>query len=234
MVYGRPTSLAASLSNLQPMLELDDTCLPPNLVAAMGGRRVTGLTFHGFKPRLYEMIRDALYKFRLPSLQNPIFPSTFTQLVNKVKRILASLQGWHDEFHPIFNRQYWDNIGPLPYVLAERDLPPPERRPRRHLFLRVWTLHLLYESAVIFVNRPLVKYRVASEQEEQEQRARRSEPDPRLVALDSLVKAALRTSTTPVPKFKADFSLSFLSVNFFTAGVILCLVPTLWPLGSIS
>lgn len=53
-------------------------------------------------------------------------------------------------------------------------------------------------------------------------------------SLDLSINAALRMSRVPVAWLERQFVISFVLMNFFTAGVILCIPPSTWPLSSIA
>jgi len=84
---------------------------------------------------------------------------------------------------------------------------------------------MTYDSAVLFINRPLLEY-----QARPEFRAVVAEHLPAIrLSMDLSLKAALRVSRVSPGYHESELSLAFVLMNFFTAGVILCLAPTSWP-----
>ncbi|CAK7224200.1 hypothetical protein SEUCBS140593_005490 [Sporothrix eucalyptigena] len=235
MIYGRPASLDAAFSHVQPLQDLDDTRLGPGLSShpliatsspsSTSSPPVTLLTFHVLKFRLYGIIRQALNRFRLLRLQNPIAPDDLASLVQAVQHARTQLDAWRAELPPLFAIN--DDADADATRLAEMPgLSPDEQGARRRLLLQVPTLHATFDSAVIFVHRPLLAYRVSvSALTTQEVLAQ---------ALDLSVHAALRMSHVPVARLERQFVVAFVLMNLFTAGVILCIPPTTWPLSAIA
>lgn len=233
-IYGRPLSLDSAFSWVQPLQDLDDLGMGPTLsrhplLTRQNHKNKTTITlstFHVLKSRLYEIIREALNRFRLLRLQNPVSAANLESLVQSVQHIRGLLDVWTSELPPLFDC----GSGRRGEILKElRSIPCPtqlEQKARRHLSLQLQTLHLTYDSALIFVHRPLLEYRGSAE-------LLRILPAhiPQVVA-DSLhlsVHAALRMSQVPIADFEGNFAISFILMNIFTAGVILCIPPTVWP-----
>ncbi|KAH8803639.1 fatty acid catabolic regulatory protein [Xylogone sp. PMI_703] len=238
MIYGRPVSLDAAFSLVQPLGDLDDTSLGPTLsdhalLASVNDLSpdVTQLTFHVLKFRLYEIIRQALNRFRVLRLQNPISPEDLISLVQAVQYIRSLLEVWRAALPPIFHFEPGSGEPALGDLANVTDLPPAEQKIHQHLLYQVLTLQVTYDGAVIFVHRPLLEYRIAAG-------SRQALPSEALqVAAESLhlsVNAALRMSRISVVELEKQFAISFVLMNFFTAGVILCIPPTTWPLSSIA
>ena len=238
MIYGRPVSLDAAFSLVQPLYDLDDTSLGPALsnhplLSSLNGLYpdVTQLVFHVLKFRLYEIIRQALNRFRVLRLQNPISPEDLMSLVKAVQHIRSLLQAWRTDLPPMFDfdpGSRESNLGDLANITG---LSPEEQKVRRHLSHQILTLQVTYDGAVIFVHRPLLEYRVAADS-----RQALSSQALEVVAesMSLSVNAALHMSHIPVAELEKQFAISFVLMNFFTAGVILCIPPTTWPLSSIA
>ncbi|KAL4746257.1 hypothetical protein BDW72DRAFT_210567 [Aspergillus terricola var. indicus] len=225
MIYGRPASLDAAFCNLHEMTELEDTRLPPTVSRLLQDPNANGLMFHDQKYRLYEIIRTALNKVRLINLRPPVSPESFASLVEAIVNAQASLDTWKSGVSPIFNEQYWKEHPAFAPTGNETDPPSSENRTFRHLFLQSQTLQLTYDSAVLFINRPLLEY-----QAKQEFRTAVTEHLSAVrLSMDLSLKAAFRVSRVSPVHHESEFSLSFVLMNFFIAGVILCLAPTLWP-----
>lgn len=224
MVYGRPASLDTAFCKLYELFELEDTRLPPLISESLQDPNVTGLTFHMLKYRLYEIIRTGLNRFRLLNLQNPIPPETFGNLVDTILQTRASLETWRTRLPEIFQQTSWLDNNPQS-SLVQANPGTPGYRTRRTLALQAQILLLTYDSAVIFINRPLLEYQVSPEH-----RATVIEHMPVAhESMDLCFTSALSISHTSGKDHENEFSISFVLMNYFTAGVILCLIPTLWP-----
>ena len=245
MIYGRPACLDAAFSHLQPLHDLDDSTLEPGLSAnpllsttSDGRGAVTKLTFHVLKFRLYEITRLALNRFRVLRLQNPISAEDLASLVTAVQYFRSLLAAWKSDLPPAFNFEIGSREDPLDGLADDATLSPEEQRARQQLSLQILTLSGSYDSAVIFIHRPLLEYRVpAASQQQQQHHHQQAAPSQADVARESLelsVSAALRISRLPVARLETHFVISFILMNFFTAGVILCIPPTIWPFSALA
>ena len=245
MIYGRPACLDAAFSHLQPLYDLDDSTLGPGLSAnpllagaSPDGRgAVTKLTFHVLKFRLYEITRQALNRFRVLRLQNPISAEDLASLVKAVQYFRTLLEAWRADLPPAFNFETGSRDDPLDGLADNVTLSPEEQRARQQLSLQILTLCVTYDSAIIFIHRPLLEYRVPAASQQQQQHHQQGSPNQADVARESLelsVSAALRISRLPVARLETQFVISFILMNFFTAGVILCIPPTIWPFSTLA
>lgn len=238
MIYGRPVSLDTAFSLVQPLYDLDDTSLGP----ALSGHpllisrdflvpKITRLTFHILKFRLYDIIRQALNRFRVLRLQNPISPEDLISLVQAVQHIRSLLETWKSDLPPLFDFEAVSREPVSGDLGSMINLSPEEHKVRRHLSHQILTLQVTYDGAVIFVHRPLLEYRVTAD-------SRQAVPSEALeVAAESLnlsVNAALHMSRIPIAELEKQFVISFVLMNLFTAGVILCIPPITWPLSAIA
>lgn len=229
MIYGRPSALDSSFCLLHQLEELEDTQLPQSITDCLQEPAITGIAFHVFKYRLYEIIRACLHRFRMLNLQNPISSDEFTSLVEAIVHMRALLDRWKTELPPIFERTSWGENELVAALLNDQDgLSPSEHRHRKNMYLQVQVLQLTYDSAVMFVNRPLLEYQVIPEN-----RPAISGLLPMVHAsMDLSLNAALRISKVLRAPLETQFAISFVFMNFFSAGVILCLPPTIWPFSS--
>jgi hypothetical protein len=227
MIYGRPASLDTAFSGFHELIELDDIRLPPTVSNTIHDPNLTGVTFHTLKYRLYEIIRNGLNLFRLMNLQNPVTLEVYCRLVEAIVQIRASLESWKADLPTIFER---DAVLDESVVLsmAENGQHGPETaeyHAYKTLILQSQTLRVTYDSAVIFINRPLLEYKVSPENREAV-----AEHMPVVRAsMDSCLNAALSISRISAEYHQNEFSVSFVLMNYFSAGVILCLIPTLQP-----
>jgi hypothetical protein len=241
MIYGRPVSLDAAFSYVQPLEDLDDLVYGPGLskhplLAANSprsnsSRPISYQTFHMLKYYLYDIVREALNRFRLLRLQSPITPEELVSLVQTVQHVRSLLDAWKAALPAVFDTNPSSQEAVVAELNSIPDLSPEELMDRRHLSFQINLLGVTYNSAVIFIHRPLLEYRVAST-------SRHELPSETLqVVSESLrlsVNSALEISRVPVSHLENQFAMSFVLMNFFTAGVILCIPPTTWPLSSIA
>ncbi|GAB0141483.1 hypothetical protein EsHS_00002074 [Epichloe bromicola] len=240
MIYGRPASLDAAFARVHPLEDLDDLrfgpvlskhrLLDPNSTGS-SSQVVTLQTFHVLKYRLYEIIRQALNRFRVLRLQSPISPDDLKSLVQTVRDVRSMLDTWREDLPPVFDCDPDAQDAALHELSMIENMSSREQRDRQHLSLQILGLRITYTSAMIFVHRPLLEYRVPAS-------SRQEVPRQTLEAVaESLrlsVNAALQMSRVPVSKLESHFGMSFVLMNFFTAGVILCIPPTTWPLSPIA
>ncbi|KAL4755896.1 Zn(II)2Cys6 transcription factor [Aspergillus foveolatus] len=230
MIYGRPASLDAAFCHLHEMTELEDTRLPPTVSYLLQDPNVNGLMFHNQKYRLYEIMRTTLNKVRLINLQTPVSSESFASLVEAIVNAQTSLDAWKSGVSPVLKQQYWKEHPALALTANGKNPSSSENRTIRHLFLQSQMLQLTYDSAVLFINRPLLEH-----QAKPEFRTAVSEHLSAVrLSMDLSLKAALRVSRVSPNHHESEFSLSFVLMNFFIAGVILCLAPTLWPFSTAS
>ncbi|KAJ5604354.1 C6 transcription factor [Penicillium lagena] len=235
MVYGRPFSLDPAFSQLLPLRELDDTKIPVSFRdhPCFNGRRMplTKLSFARLKHRLYDLIRLALNKFRLLFSQTTVPLESASSLICFVKEANLSLETWRADLPPLFDWELWPENGPAAMLPSEITLSESGRKTRRHLILQAITLQISYDCAVIFINRPILEYRSHIESHPE-----LSSSSSQAVAqsFHAAANAAIRISKTPVAATAKGFNACFLLMNYFTAGVILCVIPTIIPYSPLS
>ncbi|QUC23842.1 uncharacterized protein UV8b_08083 [Ustilaginoidea virens] len=238
MIYGRPASLDSAFAHVHPLKDLDDMALGPTLSkhpllapphAAAGAPSLQ--TFHVLKFRIYEIIRQALNRYRLLRLQSPISPEDLDVLVRTVQEVRALLDAWRADLPRVFTCDPDAQEEVLAEIASIKGLCPEEERKRRHLSLQILGLRVTYSSAVIFIHRPLLEYRVPASSQ---QAVPRRNLDAAAESLRASVNAALHMSRIPVKQLEGQLSMPFVLLNFFNAGVILCIPPTTWPLSSVA
>lgn len=230
MIYGRPTSLDSAFARAQPLREMDDTVIdgqigqPGDDILTHGIR--SSLAFHVLRYRLYSINKHALSTFRLLQLGDQLSQVELESLVKSVQDIEQLLIDWRRDLPSYLTIEYYDD-GDI-----ESDPLQPRRNSRtldestRKLVLQAIVLQITYESTVIFVRRPLIEHKVLPE-------ARGVSANEaykyRQKSLDIAVDAALRISRLPLAELDNSLALSFLFMHFFTAGVILCIIPPTEP-----
>ena len=231
-IYGRPASLDAAFSDLLPLTEIDDTEISiysePYIQDRAGDSKVTALTFHWLKYKLYNITRTTLSKFRLLRLHNPMTVEELEHLIEAVKGIDVQLANWRNSLPSLLNAEdlsddFPEETSPQSesfqgYEGLEHDL--------RRVKLQACLLQVTHDAAVILAHRPLLEHRLSS--------AYRQDVSKRFTksvsrSFDTSIKAALRISRVPIMQFKNEFCLAFIFVHLFTAGVILCIPPTSHP-----
>ncbi|EED12834.1 C6 transcription factor, putative [Talaromyces stipitatus ATCC 10500] len=224
MIYGRPASLDTAFSGFHDLIELDEIRLPSIVSNTIHDSNLTSITFHMLKYRLYEIIRTGLNLFRVLNLQNPITPEVFCRLVEAILQARASLESWKAELPTVFQRNAGIDERGLSLV-AEYESGADDYPSYKTLILQAQTLRMTYDSAVIFINRPLLEYKVSPEH-----RNTIADYMPEVrKSLDLCLDAALSISRISAEDYRSEFSVSFVLMNYFSAGVILCLIPTLRP-----
>ncbi|KAJ5815546.1 C6 transcription factor [Penicillium riverlandense] len=235
MVYGRPLSLDPAFSQLLPLRDLDDTKIPGSFgdhPSFIGQRTpLTQLSFARLKHRLYDLIRLALNKFRLLFSQTTVPLESASSLICFVKEANQSLETWRADLPPLFDWELWPANGPAAMLPSEMTLSESERKHRRHLILQAVTLQISYDCAVIFINRPILEYRSHLESHP-ELASSSSQAVAR--SFHAAADAAIRISKTPMAATAKGFNACFLLMNYFTAGVILCVIPTVIPYSALS
>lgn len=237
MIYGRPAGLDAAFARVQPLCEMDDTAIN-GPVSRSGdetsshGARST-LAFHVLKYRVYSITKHALSTLRLLRLNNPLSEEDANSLLDTIRQTEHQLADWHSQRPDYLTMEYYnhglrDTDGSQP---LQSQTSPPTNQSDRILMLQAITLQATYDSSVIFLRRPLIEHRLnlngatgtatsASEYREK--------------SLDIAIEAALRISRLPLGELEHHLVLSFVFMHFFTAGVILCIVPPTEPFSARS
>ncbi|PKS06117.1 hypothetical protein jhhlp_007433 [Lomentospora prolificans] len=237
-IYGRPASLDPAFSNLLPLADMDDTAI--DFISSelpvqdeVGGGRVTALTFHWLKYKLYEIIRKTLSTFRLLQLHSPMTAEDLQSLIDAVQQVDAQLADWRRALPPLFDSDdFLDNDSqqqPQPHEISDDRGGTDSDFSHRCLKLQALLLQITYDAAIILAHRPLLEHRLSAEYR---QGISQSSMDLVSRSFDVSVKAALRISRTPVMWFEHEFCLAFIFIHLFTAGVILCIPPTSHPYSS--
>ncbi|KAJ9236928.1 transcriptional regulator family: Fungal Specific TF [Paecilomyces variotii] len=228
MIFGRPLSLDPAFCGLHQVTQLEDNeLLPTTCNDALQDPNVNGLSFFVFRYRLYEIIRSYLYQFRGLNLQNPVSVDAMFRLVETIENARTSLEALKAEVPPALLRRAWTDDDPMinNRSSSSSSSSSQHQRPIDNLSLQGHMLQLTYDSVVMFIHRPLLEYHVAPEL-----RSGIASLMPKIRAtINRAFEAALRISKVPATPFESQFCISFLLMHFFSAGVILCLPPTLWP-----
>jgi succinate dehydrogenase hydrophobic anchor subunit len=228
MIYGRPASVDAAFADIHELEQTDDLTILPALLNLPGfsecSNTTSKVTFHQMKFGLYYIIRQALNRFRLLRPSQPNTNDDLVAISQAIKDVEASLAQWRQELPSLYNFEYWseaDRLARLEYSLQNR--PADIQEHAEIILLQAAMLQLLYDGAVILTHRPLLKCQVNPI------RFSGFVIDLRQKSLDAVICAALRISSFPVHKFEKHFVVSIVFHYLFTAGVILCIIPTSQP-----
>ncbi|KAI1630125.1 fungal-specific transcription factor domain-containing protein [Exophiala viscosa] len=212
-IYGRPAGLDAAFAQFQPLCEFDDTHVAAGLnhpdQRGHSTTGLSGLSFHILKYRLYSITRQAVDRFRLLRLKDPLSPEDQEALVTAVSQIEAQLVAWQREVPPHLSGDLWQNVDHAgPY--------PPEL---------LGIAHVNEDQARIFLLQALM---AAPSDHSHSSRTFVSR------SLEVAIEAALRISRISMLQLNHTLSLSFAFMHFFTAGVILCIPPARRPFSTIA
>jgi hypothetical protein len=229
MIFGRPAGLDPAFAQLKSLAEMDDTELPESVavlpILQRNRGQVSFLTYHVLKYELYHIIRQALQSFRMLQLQSPASVQDLQALIGILDATETMLARWHDKLPAVFKPSQWSGDDPWNDLRLDQ-CSEEERTVRRKLGLQGLILNLLYDAAIVWAHRPLLKLRISiSPAEGKSKLAQVDMPD----SLGTSVQAALRMSRAPVQDFEGHLGQSFVLMHLFTAGVILCVAPTCHP-----
>ena len=233
-IYGRPAGLDAAFAQFQPLCELDDTYVAADPARPDGSGHtlpgLSGLSFHLLKYRLYSITRQAVDKFRLLRLKEPLSLEDLEALVSAVSHIEAQLVAWQRDVPPHLSGDLWQNVehaGPYPPEL--QSLAHVNEEQARIFLLQALVLQLTYDSTLIMVHRPLLEHKMAAP-------SNHSQSSHSFVSrsLEVAIEAALRVSRISMLQLNHTLSLSFAFMHFFTAGVILCIPPARQPFSTVA
>ncbi|RVX71128.1 hypothetical protein B0A52_03494 [Exophiala mesophila] len=235
MIYGRPTSLDSAFARAQPLHEMDDTVIDGPLglsgeaVLSSGNR--SALAFHILRYKLYSINKHALSTFRLLRLGDVLSEDELESLVESVKEIEHLLAEWRKNLPTYLTMEHYDDGLEHNDPLQPRGSPGTIDEATRKLMLQAIVLQITYDSTVIFVRRPLIEHKVATKPSGSLTSAAYKY---RQKSLSVAVDAALRISRLPLAELDNSLALSFLFMHFFTAGVILCIIPPTEPFSARS
>jgi hypothetical protein len=242
MIFGRPAQLDPAFAQFRKLAEMDDTRVPSGTLAlpvweqdhAEGRPALSFLTYHNLKFELYHIIRQTLQSFRVLQLPSPVSVRDLKAFIQVVHTTDLMLKQWHEKLPAVFQPYRWseeeeeeedrhDHDHLWNNVLELDRCPPEERAVRRKIGLQGFILQLLYDAAIVWANRPLLKLRISLSP------ARDKLDDDLPDSLGTSVRAALRMSRVPVHEFEGHLAQSFVLMHLFTAGIILCVAPTCQP-----
>ncbi|GLA61417.1 hypothetical protein AtubIFM54640_001936 [Aspergillus tubingensis] len=227
ILYGRPASLPSA--NVRHLQLVDDLVFDHSLLSNLSVDNSDGISsrapFHVLKTDVYAIAREILIRFRRLDLTSGIEEQNLEAIIRITEESNALLTDWWKAVPKIFDFDYWKADGRWETVEGQlQTLPPQARQQVETIYLQAAVLQLTYDGMVIQANRPLLERRI------NRLTSSRAIMDAMHRALDRATAAALRISRVPVHTLKNHFAIAVVSMTKFTAGVILCIPPTVKPL----
>ncbi|PYI07757.1 hypothetical protein BO78DRAFT_84035 [Aspergillus sclerotiicarbonarius CBS 121057] len=226
IIYGRPASLDSTIVR---QLELvDDLTIDPWLLNQFPIRDSSGVTsravFHVLKAEIYAVAGEILRRFRRLNLTCEAKEQDLGAIVQTTRESDALLSDWRARVPRLYDFEYWNLDGRWDRIDEElQTLPPGTKDQVETIYLQAATLQLTYDGMVIQAHRPLLEQKI-------NKFTSRTVIDAVHQSLSLATAAALRVSRIPIYRFKNHFAVAFASMQQFTAGVILCIPPTVQPL----
>ncbi|KAJ5832275.1 hypothetical protein N7474_000586 [Penicillium riverlandense] len=229
VIYGRPPSVDPSSVGLHQLGTLEDLEIDPWLLTnplLLNSSGTTSMaTFHALKGEIYCITRESLLRFRRLPSRNAVDEEDLRAIAEITKEFDMLLMQWKNKLPELFDLQFWDCDGRWNQVSHQiQALPEPSRKQIESIYLQSAVLQLTYDAAVIQIHRPLVEQRIHNSS------CSASIMDAIHHSLSTATAAAMRISLAPMHALETHFAASFASLQQFTAGVILCIPPTIQPL----
>ncbi|PWY72675.1 C6 transcription factor [Aspergillus eucalypticola CBS 122712] len=227
ILYGRPASLPSA--NVRHLQLVDDLVFDYSLLTNLSVENSDGITsrapFHVLKTDVYAIAREILIRFRRLDLTSGLEEQNLEAIIHITEESNALLTDWWKAVPKLYDFDYWKADGRWETVEGQlQTLPPQARQQVETIYLQAAVLQLTYDGMVIQANRPLLERRI------NRLTSSRAIMDAMHRALDRATAAALRISCVPVHTLKNHFAIAVVSMTKFTAGVILCIPPTVKPL----
>jgi hypothetical protein len=227
IVYGRPSSIDTGLVALHSIRGMDDLALDPlllkNELIATNGNATTTAGFFTMKYELYNIIRHILSRLRRLQLRKENIEEDLKIIAEVSQDSEEQLTCWRRRVPRMFDFEFWASDNRLQIFQEQIEAMPQRAKSQAEtIILQAACLQLTYDGALIQARRPLLEQKISSS-------CSRSVVDAIRQSLRVATAAALRISRIPVLRFKHHFAESFVSLQQFTAGVILCIPPTSQP-----
>ncbi|KAF9248694.1 transcriptional regulator family: Fungal Specific TF [Penicillium roqueforti] len=230
VVYGRPCSIDTELVALHSPREMDDLAIDPLLLENEwifgDGMPKTTAGFFAMKYEIYNIIRDILSRFRRLQLRKETIEEDLLAIVEAAQDSEEQLVSWRKRVPRLFDFEFWSCDNRLEQFQRQIEMLPQRTKYQAEtIILQAAILQLTYDGALIQAHRPLLEQKITSS-------CSRLVVDAIHESFRVATAAALRISHIPVLRFKHHFAESFASLQQFTAGVILCILPTCQPFTS--
>lgn len=224
MIYGRPTSLDPAFASVQSLSEIDDTMLTES---DGQGNTISMLTYHRFKHRLYDMIAEVIARFRLLHLRRTSSSDDWATLFQTINEMQHRLSDWHREVPQLLRADRLPLEDLNDSARNHRDISDTQRT----FYLQAIALQVLYDSTLIFIHRPVLECGTSALQSSGNASGLH---EPLSTSLRVSVTAALRISSISIEPLKNEMFISYILMHFFTAGVILCIPPSIKPFSDVG
>jgi hypothetical protein len=206
---------------------MDDLVIDPLLLKnewiSGDGMPTTTAGFFVMKHEIYNIIRHILSRFRRLQLRKETIETDLLAIAEAAQDSEEQLVSWRKRVPRLFDFEFWSCGNRLEQFQQQIEgLPQRTRYQAETIILQAATLQLTYDGALIQARRPLLEQKITSS-------CSRLVVDAIHESLRVASAAALRISRIPVLRFKHHFAESFASLQQFTAGVILCILPTSQP-----
>ncbi|KPI40745.1 uncharacterized protein AB675_10709 [Cyphellophora attinorum] len=222
MIYGRPISLDPAFSRVAPLQDLDDTIFGPNLSRhplmvittqhpLLSSSTVTLLTFHVLKHQLYDIVHQALCRYRVLRFQSPMSVEDMSSLIRAVHQNRKAIATWKSQLPPVFECEPGSRQSILDELNGITDTDVAFHLRQRH---HIHTPPGPRASSAKGCTSGTTRKSAVAE------------------TLHLAVEAAVRMSNLPIDHFKIHTVMPFMLMNLFTAGVVLCIPPSAWPLSN--
>lgn len=224
MVYGRPVSI--DYAEVHELRICDDLTLSPWVLGLFPGdtnnTEIGKGLFHTMKTEIYQIVRRTLLQFHRLRIGPVMEDKDLEAIATITKDSDTALQLWREKVPRALDFEYWRSEG---WEMISRELQESSsciKQEAEAMFLQAALLQLTYDSALIQIHRSLLERKLRTAYKPVVEAINKS--------LTAATAAALRISHIPVHKFRKHFAASFVSMQQFTAGVILCIQPTVTPL----
>ncbi|KAJ5436288.1 hypothetical protein N7445_007173 [Penicillium cf. griseofulvum] len=226
-IYGRPSSIDTGLVALHSLRDMDDLVIDPLLLKnewiSGDGMPTTTAGFFAMKYEIYNIIRHILSRFRRLQLRKETIEEDLLAIAEAAQDSEEQLVSWRKRVPRLFDFEFWSCDNRLEQFQRQIEgLPQRTKYQAETIILQAATLQLTYDGALIQARRPLLEQKITNS-------CSRLVVDAIHESLRVATAAALRISRIPVLRFKHHFAESFASLQQFTAGVILCILPTSQP-----
>ncbi|KAJ5615986.1 hypothetical protein N7537_001100 [Penicillium hordei] len=227
IIYGRPSSIDTGLVALHSLRDMDDLAIDPLLLKnesiSGNGMPTTTAGFFTMKYEIYNIIRHILSRFRRLQLRKETINEDLLAIAEAAQDSEKQLISWRNRVPRMFDFEFWSSDNRLEQFQKQiKGLSHRTQYQAETIILQAATLQLTYDGALIQAHRPLLEQKITGS-------CSRSVVDAMNESLKVATAAALRISRIPVLRFEHHFAESFTSLQQFTAGVILCILPTSQP-----
>ncbi|PWY88091.1 hypothetical protein BO94DRAFT_535097 [Aspergillus sclerotioniger CBS 115572] len=227
IIYGRPASLDST--TVRQLEVVDDLTIDPWLLnqfstgdsPLLSSRAV----FHVKKAEIYALAGQILHRFRRLNLTSGTKEQDLEAIVQTTNESDTLLNDWRARVPKLYDLEYWNLDGRWDRIENQLPtLPPSTKEQVETIYLQAAILQMTYDGMVIQAHRPLLEQKI------NRFTSSRIVIDAVHRSLSLATAAALRVSRIPIHIFRNHFAVAFASMQQFTAGVILCIPPTVQPL----